>query len=146
MIQIKILKTKNIETPKKATVGSAAFDLVNAGDETTLSPGERANFNSGFKMEIPYGYFGLIRPRSGLATKRGLDICTSGVIDSDYRGEISVNLINHSNEIQVIKSLERIAQMIILPIPEIIIVEVKELSETDRGAGGFGSSDKINAK
>ena len=140
MIQVKIKKTKNIETPRRATIGSAAFDLVNAGERVELLPGARTNFNSGLKMEIPLGYFGLIRPRSGLATKKGLDICTSGVVDSDYRGEIFITLINHGNITQVVEPLERIAQMIILPSPEISLVEVDELAETVRGVGGFGST------
>lgn len=111
--------------------------------DVTIAPGETAFIPTGLAMELPQGYAGLIYARSGLACKRGLAPANKvGVVDSDYRGEFIVALHNHGAQTQTIAHGERIAQLVITPvlIPE--YVEVERLSETDRGAGGFGSTGK----
>lgn len=111
--------------------------------DVTIAPGETAFIPTGLAMELPRGYAGLIYARSGLACKRGLAPANKvGVVDSDYRGEFIVALHNHGAQTQTIAHGERIAQLVITPvlIPE--YVEVERLSETDRGAGGFGSTGK----
>lgn len=111
--------------------------------DVTIAPGETAFIPTGLAMELPRGYAGLIYARSGLACKRGLAPANKvGVVDSDYRGEFIVALHNHGTQPQTISTGERIAQLVVTPvlIPEYIEVEV--LSETDRGAGGFGSTGK----
>jgi dUTP pyrophosphatase len=105
-----------------------------------MFPGEARIFTTGVAMEIPEGFVGVIRPRSGLAVKKGVDILTSGVIDSGYRGEILVNMINHSKDTVRIENGDRIAQMLILPVYQAEFIEVSELSETSRGAGAHGST------
>ena len=100
-------------------------------------------FPKGLSLEIPEGYAGLIYARSGIATKRGLAPANKvGVIDSDYRGEIMVALHNHSGIAQTIADKERVAQLVITPFLKVEYVETKELTDTDRGAGGFGSTGK----
>ena len=111
--------------------------------DVTIAPGETAFIPTGLAMELPRGYAGLIYARSGLACKRGLAPANKvGVVDSDYRGEFIVALHNHGTQPQTISTGERIAQLVVTPvlIPEYI--EVETLSETDRGAGGFGSTGK----
>lgn len=111
--------------------------------DVTIAPGETAFIPTGLAMELPRGYAGLIYARSGLACKRGLAPANKvGVVDSDYRGEFIVALHNHGAQTQTIAHGERIAQLVVTPvlIPE--YVEVERLSETDRGAGGFGSTGK----
>lgn len=111
--------------------------------DVTIAPGETAFIPTGLAMELPRGYAGLIYARSGLACKRGLAPANKvGVVDSDYRGEFIVALHNHGTQSQTISTGERIAQLVVTPvlIPEYI--EVETLSETDRGAGGFGSTGK----
>ena len=111
--------------------------------DVTIAPGESAFIPTGLAMELPRGYAGLIYARSGLACKRGLAPANKvGVVDSDYRGEFIVALHNHGTQPQTISTGERIAQLVVTPvlIPEYI--EVETLSETDRGAGGFGSTGK----
>ena len=130
--------------PAFETVLAAGADLraaVPADAPMTLSPGERALVPTGFAMALPAGYEAQIRPRSGLAYKHGITVLnTPGTIDADYRGEIKVLLINHGADAFTIERGERVAQMVLAPITQPDFVEVTELSETARGAGGFGST------
>lgn len=126
--------------PQTAHAHDAGFDLHSIEDYE-LQPNERKLFKTGIAMSIPQGYVGLIWPRSGLSFKRGVDIL-GGVIDAGYRGDIGVILLNTGAIPLVVKKGERIAQMLIQPIVLPSFVEVENLDETDRGAGGFGSSGK----
>ena len=140
-LKIKKLNPKAI-IPAYQTKGAAGFDLHSIED-VILKPGERKLIGTGLAFEIEYGYEVQIRPRSGLAFKHGITVLNSpGTIDSDYRGEIKVLLINHSNEEFEIKKGDRIAQAIVAPVIQAEIIEVEELSETKRGEGGFGSTGK----
>ena len=127
---------------KKATTGSAGFDLVAAiYDKVFLKPSKKTLIPCGFSLELPNNFEAQVRPRSGLALKKAITVLNSpGTIDSDYRGEIGVILINHGDEEFEINRGMRIAQIIFLKLPEIQIVESNNLSETDRGKGGFGST------
>ena len=141
-MNVKIVNTSSFPLPEYATVGSAGLDL-RAVLETpvTLKPLERAMLPTGLYLELPQGYEAQVRPRSGLAAKRGLTCLNSpGTIDSDYRGQIHVILVNLSNETQVIENGERVAQMVIARYEQITWQPVESLSETVRGAGGFGST------
>ena len=130
--------------PTFGSAQAAGADLYACLEQdVTIAPGETAFIPTGLAMELPRGYAGLIYARSGLACKRGLAPANKvGVVDSDYRGEFIVALHNHGSQPQTIFSGERIAQLVVTPvlIPEYI--EVETLSETDRGAGGFGSTGK----
>ena len=130
--------------PKYGSVDAAGADLYAIMDAPlTLAPGETALVHTGLAVEIPTGFVGLVCARSGLATKRGLAPANKvGVIDADYRGEIMVALHNHSAESQTIDHGERIAQFLITPVLTPAYEEAEELSDTDRGAGGFGSTGK----
>ena len=140
-IQIKKLSTE-VLTPKYETSGSSGMDIAAyIRQDIIINPGEKALIPTGFSLSVPQGYEVQIRPRSGLAAKKGVTVLnTPGTIDSDYRGEIKVILINLSKDIFYVKSGERIAQMVVCPIVQVSIEEVKELSETNRGIGGFGST------
>ncbi|KQS87774.1 MULTISPECIES: dUTP diphosphatase [unclassified Rhizobium] len=133
-----------IDLPAYETAGAAGMDLraaVSADQPTILSPGKRTLVPTGFIFEIPAGYEAQIRPRSGLAFKHGITcLNTPGTIDSDYRGEVKVLLINLGDEDLVIERGMRIAQMVIAPVTQVSVHEVQETSETARGAGGFGST------
>ena len=133
-----------LKLPAFETVLAAGADLRAAVSDSVpmvLTPGERALVPTGFCMALPAGYEAQIRPRSGLAYKHGVTcLNTPGTIDADYRGEVKVLLINHGQETFTIHRGERIAQMVISPITQPEFVEVDVLSETDRGAGGFGST------
>ena len=128
--------------PKQATAGSAGYDLYACIDAPqTIEPGERCVFPSGLAAEIPAGTAGFVFTRSGLGIKKGIHVTNGvGVIDSDYRGEIQIGLHNLSAEPYTGQPGERIAQMIIMPYFAPVIEEVTSLTETDRGAGGFGST------
>lgn len=128
--------------PKQATAGSAGYDLCACIDvPQTIEPGERCIFPSGLAAEIPAGTAGFVFTRSGLGIKKGIHVTNGvGVIDSDYRGEIRIGLHNLSAEPYTVQPGERIAQMIIMPYFAPVIEEVTSLTETDRGAGGFGST------
>lgn len=144
-MKIKIVNKSTNETPAYATAGAAGFDLrANLESPITLTPGERKLIPTGLFMEIPLGYEGQVRTRSGLALKRGLVVLNSpGTVDADYRGEVGVILVNHSVENQVIEHGERVAQMVIAKheTAEIEVVgSTDELESTERGAGGFGST------
>lgn len=148
MVKVLIHKSgnaENFELPEYATSGSAGVDL-RAAENYIIKSGERALVSTGIKIAVPDGYEIQIRPRSGLALKHGIIIPNSpGTIDSDYRGEIRVILMNLGSEDFVINSGDRIAQMILAPVAKISWLEVKaesELAETERGVGGFGSTGK----
>ncbi|MGH9465410.1 MAG: dUTP diphosphatase, partial [Thermoanaerobaculia bacterium] len=109
--------------------------------ELVLSPGERALVPTGFALEIPPGWEGQVRPRSGLATRHGIGIPnTPGTIDSDYRGELQVALINLGREPYTLRRGDRIAQLLLAPVPEVEVEEVARLAPSERGGGGFGST------
>jgi dUTP pyrophosphatase len=133
-----------IELPAYETTGAAGMDLraaVETDAPLTLAPGKRALVPTGFVFEIPHGYEGQIRPRSGLAFKNGITcLNTPGTVDSDYRGEVNVLLANLGDEPFVIERGMRIAQMVIAPVTQVTVREATETSETSRGAGGFGST------
>ncbi len=135
-----------LELPAYETSGSAGMDVraaVPEGEPVTLKPGERAMVPTGLSVAIPEGYEIQVRPRSGLAAKHGLTcLNTPGTIDSDYRGEIKVILINLGAEAFVIQRGERIAQLVLAPVTRLAWNEVDALDETARGAGGFGSTGR----
>jgi len=130
--------------PKYMTAGAAGLDLAAAIDAPiTLAPGERRLIDIGLAVAIPPGFEGSVRPRSGLAIKHGITLVNSpGVVDSDFRGQLQVIVINHGHEPFLITSGERIAQMVIAPVAQAEVVEVSALSETARGTGGFGSTGR----
>ena len=126
--------------PKAAKVGDVAFDLYSVIDYE-LKSGERYAVPTGIAIEIPAGYEGQVRPRSGLALKDGITVLnTPGTIDSGYRGEVKTIMINHGDISFKINKGMRISQLAIRPVPEVEFIEVDELSDTDRGEGGFGST------
>lgn len=141
-LKITILEHGPKNIPQYATNGSAGIDIEAAiAKSINISAGERTLIPSGFKVEIPVDHEIQIRPRSGLALKYGITVLNSpGTIDSDYRGEVGVILINHSNESFQINPLDRIAQMVITKIIKVNIIKNNILSETKRGTGGFGST------
>jgi dUTP pyrophosphatase len=131
---------EGLPLPAYATPGAAGMDVV-AAEELDLLPGQRHAVATGFKLAIPEGYEIQVRPRSGLAFKHGITVPnTPGTIDSDYRGELKVLLINHGNEPFPIRRGERIAQLVPAAVTLAEFDEVEELYETERGAGGFGST------
>tara|TARA_Y100000813_G_scaffold4451_2_gene3281 strand:- start:1368 stop:1805 length:438 start_codon:yes stop_codon:yes gene_type:complete len=144
MININIINESTNATPALATAGSAGVDIrAYLNEKVILNPLERKLIPTGLKVEIPLGYEIQIRPRSGLAYKHGITVLNSpGTIDSDYRGEIGVLLINLSNEVFEIKNGERIAQMILAKYEVPNFIQLKELSSSERGEGGFGSTGK----
>ena len=146
-IVIRLKKTQNgmdLPLPKKMTEQSAGFDLCAAVKESiTIAPGKIALVPCGFSMALPAGYEAQIRPRSGLASKHGIaPVNSPGTIDADYRGEVMTPLINLGSAPFVVERGMRIAQMLIAPVPEVRLVEVEVLDETERGAGGFGHTGK----
>ncbi|MBO9153408.1 dUTP diphosphatase [Chitinophaga sp. GCM10012297] len=143
-IQVKIINRSANPLPSYATADAAGMDLrANLEAAITLQPLERTLVPTGLFMELPAGFEAQVRPRSGLAIKQGLTLLnTPGTIDADYRGEIKIILINLSNEPQTIQHGDRIAQMVIAPFVQATLAEVPELSDTERGAGGFGHTGK----
>jgi len=141
-LKIKIVNKSNNPLPQYATVSSAGADLrANLETEIQLKPMERTMVPTGIFIELPRGHEAQVRPRSGLAVKKGITVLNSpGTIDADYRGEVKVILINLSNDTATIAPGERIAQMIISRHEQAEWVETDELSQTQRGAGGFGST------
>ncbi|QQR99112.1 MAG: dUTP diphosphatase [Sphingobacteriales bacterium] len=139
-MKIKVVNESDNQLPAYETLGSAGMDLrAHLTEPIMLKPLQRALIPTGLSIELPDGYEAQVRPRSGLALKKGLTILNSpGTIDSDYRGEIKVIMINLSNETTVINTGERIAQMIIAKYEKVTLKEVDELGETERGEGGFG--------
>lgn len=129
-----------LDLPRYATGGAAGMDVVSAED-VTIAPGARHAVATGLAMAIPPGYEIQVRPRSGLALKHGITVPnTPGTIDSDYRGELKVILINHGSEPFPIARGDRVAQLVLAPVTQAAWREVAELDETERGAGGFGST------
>jgi dUTP pyrophosphatase len=129
-----------VEKPTRSHIGDAAVDLQ-ARYDITIDPGERAAVPTGLAVAIPDGFAGLVLPRSGHARRLGVGLVNSpGLIDSGYRGEISVLLINHGAESVTFSKGDRIAQLALVPIVEVDWVEVDELDDTPRGPGGFGST------
>lgn len=141
-MNIKIINKSNQALPHYETNASAGMDLrANLSESITLKPLERTIVKTGLFIELPIGYEAQVRPRSGLAAKKGITVLnTPGTIDADYRGEIGVILVNLSKDDFVIQNGERIAQLIIAKHERAEWIEVNELSETSRGAGGFGST------
>ena len=141
-MKVKIVNKSMHELPAYETPSSAGMDLrANLEEEVVLRPLERRLIPTGLFIELPVGFEAQIRPRSGLAIKKGITLLnTPGTIDADYRGEIKVILANISNEDFVVKNGERIAQMVIARHEQADWVEVEELAESSRGAGGFGST------
>jgi dUTP pyrophosphatase len=139
---VKIINKSTNDLPQYETKGSAGMDLrANITEAVTLGSLERTLIPTGLFIELPVGYEAQIRPRSGLAVKKGLSLPnTPGTIDSDYRGEIKVILINLSKDTQTIEPGERVAQMVIAKYEQATWQEVEVLSDTQRGAGGFGST------
>ncbi|MBQ94293.1 MAG: dUTP diphosphatase [Actinobacteria bacterium] len=131
---------QGLDLPAYATSGAAGMDVL-AAEDLTLKPGQRHAVATGFALAIPEGYEIQVRPRSGLALKHGITVPnTPGTIDSDYRGEVKVIMINHGAGDFAIQRGDRIAQLVLAPVTQAAWEEVEELDETDRGAGGFGST------
>lgn len=143
-MKIKIINKSKHELPQYATEASAGLDLrANIETPLTINSLERVLVKTGLFIELPIGYEAQVRPRSGLAFKNGVTVLnTPGTIDADYRGEIGVILVNLSNTPFVIEDGERVAQLVIAKHEQAEWVLVKELAETERGAGGFGSTGK----
>ncbi len=142
MIELPIQRVrKEAVIPARAYAGDAGLDLA-ATERIELGPGERAVVPTGLAVAIPDGYAGFVQPRSGLASRHGITIVnTPGLVDSGYRGELMVVLHNTDrSEPFVVEAGMRIAQLVVLPIPEVELVEVEELPASERGARGFGSS------
>ena len=141
-MKINLVNKSNNPLPGYSTDHSAGMDLrAFLKEPVTLKPLERILIPTGLYIELPVGYEAQVRPRSGLALKKGLSVLnTPGTIDADYRGEIGVILINLSNEAVTIESGERICQMVIAKHEQAELIQVEVLNETDRGAGGFGST------
>lgn len=142
MTAVKIINRSPFPLPEYATPGSAGLDLrANLTNSLTLGPLDRAMVPTGLFIELPVGLEAQVRPRSGMAAKRGLTMLNSpGTIDSDYRGEIHCIVVNLSNNAQTIEPGERIAQMVIARYERIEWEEVAELADSQRGTGGFGST------
>jgi dUTP pyrophosphatase len=134
----------SVPLPSYQTPGSAGLDLCAALTETVqLEPGDRRLIPTGLIFEIPEGHEGQVRPRSGLALKHGISIVNSpGTIDSDFRGEVGIVLINHGREPYLVEPLARIAQIVIARVEQVAIEEADALTETSRGAGGYGSTGR----
>lgn len=140
-MKLNIVNKSNNAMPAYETVNSAGMDLraYLPDGELVIKPMQRALVPTGLFMEIPVGYEGQVRPRSGLAIKSGITVLNSpGTIDADYRGEVKVILINLSDVDFVIKSGDRIAQLVVAKCEKMEVIEIETLSETERGAGGFG--------
>ena len=137
---------EGLDLPAYETLGAAGMDVraaVPDGEPVTLAPGDRAMVPTGLSVAIPHGFEIQMRPRSGLAAKHGITcLNTPGTIDSDYRGELKVILINHGAEAFTITRGERIGQMVLAPVTRIVWEQVDSLDETARGAGGFGSTGR----
>ena len=143
-IEVKIINRSDNDLPAYETGGAAGMDVrAHITDPVTLKPLQRALVPTGLYMELPQGYECQVRPRSGLAIKQGITcLNTPGTIDSDYRGEIKIILINLSDEEQVIQPGDRIAQLVFQKVEKANLVMVDAITETGRNAGGFGSTGK----
>ena len=143
-VEVKVVREKGVELPKYETKGSAGMDVrANIKESITLKSLERILIPTGLRVAIPEGYEIQVRPRSGLAIKHGITMLnTPGTVDSDYRGELKVIVVNLSNEAYTIEPNERIGQFVLNKIEQIEFVEVEELESTERGEGGFGHTGK----
>ena len=143
-IRLEVRRVGEVPVPLPAyqTSGSAGLDLCAAiAEPVRIEPGQRVLVGTGLAMAIPAGFEGQVRPRSGLALRHGLGIVNSpGTIDSDYRGEVCIVLINHGETPFVVEPLSRIAQLVVAPVARADVVTVTSLGDTDRGAGGYGST------
>ncbi|CDO59889.2 Deoxyuridine 5'-triphosphate nucleotidohydrolase [Candidatus Phaeomarinobacter ectocarpi] len=146
-IDVKVMQLphgQGLDLPAYETDQAAGMDLRAAlaeGEEVTLAPGARAMVPTGLAIALPSGFEAQVRPRSGLAAKQGVTVLNSpGTVDADYRGEVKVILINHGDEPVVIDRGMRIAQMLFAPVTRGVFAAVQSLDETERGAGGFGST------
>jgi dUTP pyrophosphatase len=141
-MKVKVVNKSKHELPYYSTIASAGMDLrANINESITLKPLERTIVKTGIFMELPVGYEAQVRPRSGLAFKKGVTVLNSpGTVDADYRGEVGVILVNLSSEEFIIEDGERIAQMVIAKHEQANWIEVDILDETERGSGGFGST------
>lgn len=144
MIELSTINMSSNPLPSHQTEGSAGVDLqANLSEDVVLKPRERKLIPTGLKIALPSGYEAQIRPRSGLAFRNGITVLNSpGTIDSDYRGEIKILLINHSEEAFTIANGERIAQMVVSKYEKVKFNIVSELDSTERGAGGYGHTGK----
>lgn len=144
-LKIKVINHSGNSLPEYATEGSAGMDIrANLDEAVTLKPLERQLIPTGLFVQLPAGYEAQIRPRSGLAIKHGITCLNSpGTIDSDYRGEIKIILINLSNEEQIIQNKDRIAQMVISKVEKVKWKTVNKIKSTRRNAGGFGHTGKL---
>ena len=137
-----VVGIKNQVPPLYATPGSAGCDLI-ASEEVTLPPGKWSAVSTGLYLEIPRGYVAQVCPRSGLALKHGVSVLNApGIIDSDYRGEVKVLLVNHDSLRYTVKKGDRIAQLVFMPVVQAQMKFIDQLTETDRGEGGFGSTGR----
>ncbi|WP_251621280.1 dUTP diphosphatase [Odoribacter lunatus] len=143
-MKVNIINKSRHALPEYKTKLSAGMDIrANINETVVLQPLERKLIPTGLFIELPEGYEAQMRPRSGLALNEGLGLLNSpGTIDADYRGEIGIIVVNLSNNVVSIKDGDRIAQMVINKVEQVELVEVNELSDTDRGAGGFGHTGK----
>jgi dUTP pyrophosphatase len=142
-VPLKIFKLHSrIELPKYESEGAAGLDIrAFIDDDVTIPPLGRVKIPTGLRLEIPEGFEGQIRPRSGLAIKSGLTVLNSpGTIDSDYRGDIEIILVNLGSQNVIIKDGQRIAQLVIAPVCRVQIINVDTLDDSKRGSGGFGST------
>jgi dUTP pyrophosphatase len=139
-VKVKRLRQSDLPLPRYQTAEAAGMDLL-AEQDIELEPMARELVPTGLSLELPRGFEGQVRPRSGLAYKEGITCLNSpGTIDSDYRGEVKVLLVNLSTKLAKIRRGDRIAQLVIAPVCRATLVEVEALAETVRGAGGFGST------
>jgi dUTP pyrophosphatase len=143
-MNVKIINKGTCPLPSYETLGAAGMDIrANLSASVCVSPGERVLVPTGLYLEVPTGLECQVRPRSGLALKKGITVLnTPGTIDSDYRGEVGVILINLSNENFTIEPNDRIAQLVFCPVIQVTLIETDALESSDRGTGGFGSTGK----
>jgi dUTP pyrophosphatase len=143
-MNVKIINKGTCPLPSYETVGAAGMDVrANIIDPICVAPGERVLMPTGLYLEVPAGLECQVRPRSGLALKKGITVLnTPGTIDSDYRGEVGVILINLSNENFTIEPNDRIAQLVFCPVIQVTLIETDALESSERGTGGFGSTGK----
>ena len=144
-IRVRFRKLKpNAVTPRYMSEHAAGLDLASASVEPIhIEPGARLGVPTGLSLEIPVGFEGQVRPRSGLAARHGISVLnTPGTVDEGYRGEVGVILINHGPSAFTVEAGMKIAQMVVSPRVQVSVVEVAELSDTQRGAGGFGSTGR----
>ncbi len=139
---VRLAHAADLPLPRQASSGSSGLDLRAATPgEMVLEAGGRARVPTGLVLEIPPGWEGQVRPRSGLAANYGVTLTNSpGTIDSDYRGEVQILMINHGQEPFVLQRGDRIAQLVLAPVTPVEVIEVAVADETDRGTGGFGST------